>query len=333
MSTDASERTQPTRPRRARAGGDTTTAVVDGVSLSIQREARTDLYSTFRVGGPADYLVRVGSADDVLAALRWADAERLPVTIFGGGSNLLVSDAGIRGLVLVVRRTGRDAEADLEILEEDDTHVTVRVPAAAPSTWFGRLACERGWAGLSWLVGLPGNVGGAIVNNAGAHGGDMQQFLQSLRVVDLASGLQERDHDWLEAAYRYSRLKVAPRPRQEVVIDAVFRLPKGDAAALVAEADEFRAYRDRTQPTGACAGSIFKNPPGDFAGAVIERLELKGLRSGGAVVSELHANFIVNDQRGSAADIAALLARVQAIVAERTGQHLEPEVERIGDWG
>jgi UDP-N-acetylmuramate dehydrogenase len=230
MSTDASERTQPTRPRRARAGGETLSVVVDGITLSIQREARTDLYSTFRVGGPADYLVRVGSAAEVLAALRWADSEGLPVTIFGGGSNLLVSDAGIRGLVIGcpphrARRGSRPRHP------RGGRHARHRArPAAAPSTWFGRLACERGWAGLSWLVGLPGNVGGAIVNNAGAHGGDMQQFLQSLRVVDLASGLQERDHDWLEAAYRYSRLKVAPRPRQEVVIDAVFRLPKGDAA-------------------------------------------------------------------------------------------------------
>ena len=145
----------------------------DGVTIAIQPEARTDLYNTFRVGGPADYLVRAGNADEIGLALRWAREQSLPITIFGGGSNMLVSDRGIRGLVIVVRRPGKDAEAGLEVLEETGDEVLVRVPAAAPSNWFGRTAAERGWAGLAWLVGLPGNVGGAVVNNAGAHGGEI----------------------------------------------------------------------------------------------------------------------------------------------------------------
>lgn len=304
----------------------------NGVSIAIQRDARSDLYSTFRVGGPADYLVRAGTAEEIALAYRWARERALPVTIFGGGSNLLVSDRGIRGLVILVRRPGKDAEGGLEMLAEDDANVIVRVPAFAPSNWFGRTAAERGWAGMAWLVGLPGNVGGAIVNNAGAHGGEMKDHLISLRMVDADGNLLERDREWLEPAYRYSRLKHAPRPRELVVVDGTFRFERGDAAALKAEANEYGAYRDRSQPTGACAGSIFKNPAGDYAGAIVERCGLKGTRVGGAVVSEKHANFIVNDAGATAADIVELMTVIREEVQRQTGILLEPEIERIGDW-
>jgi len=302
-----------------------------GVTIAMQQDARSDLYSTFRVGGPADFLVRAGTAEEIALAYRWAQENDLPVTIFGGGSNLLVSDKGIRGLVVLVRRPGKDAEGGLEMLAEDGESVTVRVPAFAPSNWFGRTAAGRGWAGMAWLVGLPGNVGGAIVNNAGAHGGEMKDHLVSLRMVDTDGNLIEQKRDWLEPAYRYTRLKHAPRPRELVVVDGTFRFERGDAATLKAEADEYGAYRDRSQPTGACAGSIFKNPEGDYSGALVERCGLKGMRVGGAVVSEKHANFIVNDAGATAADIVGLMAAVQEEVQRQTGILLEPEIERIGD--
>jgi UDP-N-acetylmuramate dehydrogenase len=254
------------------------------------------------------------------------------VTIFGGGSNLLVSDKGVRGLVVLVRRPGKDAEGGLEVLGEDPETATVRVPAFAPSNWLGRTAAERGWAGLAWLVGLPGNVGGAIINNAGAHGGEMKDCLVTLRLVSSEGNLIERDRAWLEPAYRYTRLKHAPRPRELVVVDGAFRFPRGDVASSKAEADEYAAYRDRTQPTGACAGSIFKNPAGDYSGAIIERCGLKGTRVGGAVVSEKHANFIVNDAGATAAEIVELMTVVRDAVQRETGVVLEPEIERIGDW-
>lgn len=304
----------------------------DAATLAIQREARTDLYSTFRVGGPADFLTRAGTVDEIALAFRWAVEQGLPVTVFGGGSNLLVADAGIRGLVVVVRRPGKAAESGLQVLAEDDEGVLIRVPAAAPSNWLARTAAERGWGGLAWMVGLPGNVGGAVVNNAGAHGGETKDFLVSLRLVEEDGTLVERDREWLAPRYRGTRLKDVPRPRESIVVDATFRLSRGDAAALKAEAEEYAAYRDRTQPTGACAGSIFKNPEGDFAGAIVERCGLKGLRVGGAVVSEKHANFIVNNQGATAADVWALVQRVQAEVLRQTGVLLEPEVERTGDW-
>jgi UDP-N-acetylmuramate dehydrogenase len=317
---------------RTRVQGPPPLTVADGgTTLTIQPEARTDLYSTFRVGGPADFLTRAASADEVALACRWAREQGVPVTIFGGGSNLLVSDRGVRGLVILVRRPGKAAEAGLEELEGGDAPL-VRVPASAPSNWLGRTAAERGWAGLAWLVGLPGNVGGAVVNNAGAHGGEMGDFLVSLRLVDPSGGVIERDRAWLDPRYRYTRLKFAPRPRELVVLDATFRFQRGAPEQLGREADEYAEYRHRTQPTGACAGSIFKNPEGTYSGLLIEQAGLKGLRVGGAVVSEKHANFIVNDAGATAADIVALMARVQAEVAARTGIQLEPEIERIGDW-
>jgi UDP-N-acetylmuramate dehydrogenase len=318
---------------RARGKGAPPIEVADnGTTIAIQPEARTDLYTTFRLGGPADYLVRAGNAAEVALAYRWAQEQGVPVTIFGGGSNLLVADAGVRGLVVLVRRPGKDAEAGLEVLEDTPDDVLVRVPAAAPSNWFGRTAAERGWAGLAWLVGLPGNVGGAVVNNAGAHGGEMKDFLVSLRLVDADGNLVEHDRDWMEPRYRGTRLKYAARPRDLVVVDATFRFAKGAAEQLTREADEYADYRHRTQPTGACAGSIFKNPEGTYSGLLVEQCGLKGRRVGGAMVSLKHGNYIVNDEKATAADIIELMQVVQTEVERQTGIHLEPEVERIGAW-
>ncbi|HUG14846.1 MAG TPA: UDP-N-acetylmuramate dehydrogenase [Thermomicrobiales bacterium] len=302
-----------------------------GTTISIQPEARTDLYSTFRAGGPADYLTRAGTAPEVALAFRWARESNVPVTVFGGGSNLLVSDRGVRGLVIVVKRPGRDAESGLDV-RDDGERPLVRVPASAPSTWLGRTAAERGWRGMAWLVGLPGNVGGAVVNNAGAHGGEIKDFLVSLRMVNVAGEIVERDRAWLAPGYRFTTLKHAPPSRDLVVIDATFRFERGALDALKAEADEYADYRHRTQPTGACAGSIFKNPVGTYSGLLIEQCGLKGMRVGGAVVSDKHANFIVNDANASALDVVELMRRVQEHVARETGVELEPEIERIGDW-
>lgn len=317
---------------RREAFSDQHTIVGEGVQLTIQRDARTDLYSTFRVGGSADFLARAGTATEIQLALAWATAEGLPVIVFGGGSNLLVSDAGVRGLVLVVRRTGRDAENALEALEDGADGVVVRAPAAAPLTWLGRQAAERGWAGLSWAVGLPGNVGGAVVNNAGAHGVELQDSLHSLRVIDAAGSITERSRAWLEPEYRRTRLKAGGNPRTSVVLDVTLQLAHGDPAELLREADQHADYRHATQPTGKCAGSIFKNPEGTYSGLVIEQLGLKGTRVGGAVVSPKHANFIVNDGGASARDIVELIAVVQQAVREGTGIELSPEIEQIGEW-
>ena len=306
--------------------------VEDGVTLSIQQGARTDLFNTFRTGGPADFLVRAGTAAEIRLALAWAAGEELPVTVFGGGSNLLVADRGVRGLVLVVRRPGSAAEAALEVLDEDDHGALVRVPAAAPTNWLARTAAKRGWRGLAWAVGLPGNIGGALVNNAGAHAGELKDTLVGFRAIDADGSPIERERDWLEPRYRWTTLKALRQSKGVVVVDATFRFEQGDRIELVAEAEEYAAYRDGTQPTGACAGSIFKNPPGDYSGRLIEAAGLKGRRVGGAQVSPLHANFIVNTSGATSAQIVELIELVRGEVRRAFGVELETEIERVGDW-
>jgi UDP-N-acetylmuramate dehydrogenase len=304
--------------------------VTDGaVRLSIQQDARTDLYSTFRVGGPADYLVRAGTIEELQLAMAWARDQGLLVTIFGGGSNLLVSDQGVRGLVLVVRRPGQ--ESGIEVLEDSGHEVLVRVPATAPLSRVAKEAAERGWAGLSWAVGLPGNVGGATVNNAGAHGTELKDNLRSLRVLE-GGEVGEHDRAWLDPSYRRTRLKASGNPRESVVVDVDLLLPLGDAEELRAEGTRLADYRRRTQPTGACAGSIFKNPEGTYAGLVVEQAGLKGTAVGGALVSLKHANFIVNQGGATAGQIIELMALVQERVRDELGIDLHPEIERVGEW-
>ena len=318
----------------ARRTGKATPIIVerDGVSLSIQPDARLDLYSTFRVGGPADFLTRVGDAQEIALALDWAVEQDLPVTIFGGGSNMLVADKGVRGLVLVVRKPGRDAASELQVLDEDAETVVVSVPAAAPLTWLGREASQRGWVGLTWAVGLPGNIGGATVNNAGAHGTEFKDALVSLRLADGRGEIVEHAREWLSPEYRMTRLKARGNPKREVVVDVTLRLSRGSEDELRREADEHADYRHRTQPTGKCAGSIFKNPPGDFSGRIIEELGLKGTRVGGAEVSPKHANFIVNEEGATASEIVELIELVQERVMAATGIGLQTEIERVGEW-
>lgn len=288
------------------------------------------LHTTWRIGGPADFLVRAPAPDDLIAAVAWGRAEGMPVTVMGGGSNLLVGDGGIRGLVVLSRTPGERAER-LVAAEDRGDHVILRVGAAAPLSWVGRYASERGWAGMDWGVGLPGTIGGATVNNAGAHGTELKDHLESVVVLDNTGSVQEHPHAWLTPAYRFTRIKASARPRPFTVLETVLRLPKADRAELIRLADEHAQYRKLTQPTGACAGSTFTNPPGDFAGRLLEAAGLKGYRVGGVAFSTKHSNFIVNDGRAAAADVRELIASAQAQVRERFGIQLEPEIEEIGE--
>ena len=287
-------------------------------------------HTTWRVGGPADVLVRASNPDDLLAALAWGRGLGLPVTVIGGGSNLLVGDRGIRGLVILARTPGERAEG---LLQADDrgNHVVLRVGAQAPLSWVGRYAAERGWAGLDWGVGLPGTIGGATVNNAGAHGTELKDHLLAVVVCDNGGEIREYPGEWLNASYRLTRLKSATRPRPLVVVASVFRLPKGDTKELVRLADEHADFRKLTQPTGACAGSTFANPDGDFAGRLLEVAGLKGHRIGGAQFSPKHANWIVNTGGATAAEVRELIAYARAVVRDRFGVDLRPEVEEIGE--
>lgn len=306
------------------------TIPLPGTEATIQRDAPMSMHTTMRIGGPADFLVRASTPELIEAAAAWAGTEELPVTVIGGGSNLLVADAGIRGLVIVVRTPGQKAGDLLEVEDEGDA-VLLRVAAQAPISWVGRTAAERGWSGMDWAVGLPGQIGGAVVNNAGAHGTEVKDHLEGLEVLE-DGVLRELDRSWLEPAFRMTRIKGTPRPRPWIVTRAIFRLPKGDPRALVALADEHAQFRKDTQPTGACSGSIFVNPEGDFAGRLLEQAGVKGAAVGGAQFSTKHANWIVNSGNATAADAWELILQAREIVREREGVTMRPEIERVGAW-
>ncbi|HEX5505929.1 MAG TPA: UDP-N-acetylmuramate dehydrogenase [Thermomicrobiales bacterium] len=298
--------------------------------LRLLRDEPVARYTSFRVGGPADYLARPANLDELRAALVWAAGAGLPVRLIGGGSNLLVADRGVRGLAIVYHHERQEIVA-----EETGDAVRVTAPAQVGLSKLGRHCCERGWAGLDWAVGLPGTVGGAVANNAGAHGTEMIDNLEGVTVLTPGGELATHPAAWLEARYRHTIIRSpdpAERPPGIAVVAATLRLRRGDRAALLALADEHAAWRKANQPRKPCAGSIFKNPPGSYAGLLIEEVGLKGYRVGGAQISPQHANFIVNVGGATGADVLALIREAQRIVLEARGIALETEVEFVGDW-
>lgn len=302
----------------------------DAPHLKVQRDAPMSLSTTWRIGGPADLLVRAPTPADVVAAARWADREGMPVTVVGGGSNLLVGDGGVRGLVIVARTPGERA-AGLVSVEDRGDAVELTVAAQAPLSWVGRYASERGLAGMDWGVGLPGTIGGATVNNAGAHGTEQKDALVAVEVLTAEGDVETHDRAWLEPAYRHTRIKASQRPRVHTVLSATFLLPKDDPARLIALADEHADYRRRTQPTGQCAGSTFANPPGDYAGRLLEAAGLKGFAVGPVSFSTKHGNFIVNAGGGTASQVRELIAAGREAVRERFGVELATEIEEVGE--
>ncbi len=235
----------------------------------------------------------------------------------------MIADAGIRGLVIQVRAEGIRIDGERLIAEAG-----VQMARAATE------AQKAGLTGLEFGLAIPGTVGGAVWANAGAHDGDIAGVIDSAGVLAADGTEGSLEAADLGFAYRDSRFKhVAEGAPPELVMDATFHLTPADPAAIAASLDEIRTWRRTHQPLGIpSAGSVFRNPAGDSAGRLIEAAGLKGTRIGGASVSEKHANFIVNDQRGTAADVRRLAEHVRAVVAERAGVTLEPEIEFVGDW-
>jgi UDP-N-acetylmuramate dehydrogenase len=302
--------------------GEALTTVLRRWGLTLQRGVPLARFTTARIGGPADALVIVEEVPALAEVVRAAWADGIPVTLLGGGSNVLVSDRGVRGLVVVNRARDLRFERDGRVWAAS---------GAALST-LARLCAERGWAGLEWGVGIPGTVGGAVVGNAGAHGGDIAGCLESVELLLPEGEVVTWSAAQLELGYRTSRLKTWPHPRRPVILTARFALRPADPEVLLERIAAFHAYRRRTQPGGASIGSMFRNPPGDYAGRLIEAAGLKGARCGGVVISPLHANFFINEGNGTAADVRALMAEAQRRVWERFGVLLEPEIEMIGEW-
>lgn len=292
----------------------------------LQRNVPLAPFTSFRIGGPADFLVQIRRMDDLVAVLDALYAAQMPYLLLGGGSNVLVSDAGVRGLVLV-NQCKHITWPDTAVQDP----VKVMVETGAPLAGFAREAIKRGLAGMSWAVSIPGTIGGAIVGNAGAHGREIADVFVSAQVWHQGR-IEVWEKDAMAFAYRRSRLKASGLTPPPVVLTATLQLEPDIGGQAAAEASRYVEHRRRTQPIDKSAGSIFKNPPGDYAGRLIDAVGLKGHCVGDACISEKHANFIVNRGRATAADVVALMNLARREVWQRFHILLEPEILLVGDW-
>lgn len=298
--------------------------------VPVRRDVTLAPFTTFKVGGPADLLVEPVTADQLVSAVALAFRHGVPVTMLGGGSNVLVADAGVRGLV-VRWRSGTVGPVGKDLVRAD-----------APVTINGlvRWTIAHGYAGLEAWAGTPGTVGGAIHGNAHWKGQNIGEVVESVRLLRPDGTLLQVPADRMDFAYDHSRLQQS----REIVLWVAFRLQPGHATeGLRAVARESLAFRKATQPLGLpSAGCIFQNPdpvtdrlpPGTprSAGALIDRAGLKGARVGGAAVSTVHANFLVNEGGATATDVRALIDRCRSAVCEQSGVTLRDEVVYLGDW-
>jgi UDP-N-acetylmuramate dehydrogenase len=293
----------------------------------VLRDAPLAPYTTFKVGGPADWLVHARSADDIRAAVAVARESGLHVTVLGGGSNVLIADGGVRGLVIRVHG------GDVTRISAE----RIRADAGLTINGLVRWTINRGIAGLEAWAGTPGTVGGAVHGNAHFKGRMIGELIESVEIATRDGELRRLGVGEMEFGYDRSRLQRS----REIAIAADFRVGDGDPAALRAVARESLAYRKRTQPLeSASAGCIFQNPdpavdrvPDGIpwsAGALVDRAGLKGSREGHASVSPTHGNFIVNDGRASAADIRQLIERCRGAVHEKFGVALRDEIVYLG---
>ncbi len=305
--------------------------------------------STWRIGGPARYYAAPASEAQLRADLRLAAQEQLPVLAVGGGSNLLFSDRGYDGLILQLpgcrpsdlgARSDETSHLDALVGETSDLDPTGgRMPcrgagivqlAAADSlaTTVRRLA-ERGWAGLHWAESIPGTVGGAIINNAGAYGGQIADRLESVRVMRPDGTEETWPAERLALTYRSSALK-GHEPTQAFLLSGAFRLERASSQELIEAIEEIRRRRHRKLPSLPSCGCVFRNPEGQVAGRLIEEAGLCGLRAGDAEVSGQHANFIVNRGHARAEDVLQLIREVRERVRQAFGLELALEVQLVG---
>ena len=292
--------------------------------MTPERDVRLAAFTSLHVGGKADFFVLAHTGQDLADGLAWARDNGVPVRVIGGGSNLLVAEAGVEGLVIKAANTRINVE---------DRHgqPVLEAEAGANLARTARSMAKQGFGGLEWAANVPGTVGGAAVNNAGAFGGETAECLISVTLLDPGGNRVRLNADELGYAYRASVLK--RRERGDIAVERVeLRL----AASTPAQADglvkQFNAQRMRSQPRVLSAGSVFANPEGTFAGKLIEEAGLKRMSVGRAEISDQHANFIVNPGGATARDVFALMRQAQDVVYERAGIWLRPEIELLGRW-
>ncbi len=281
-------------------------------------------YTSFRVGGPAEVFAEPDTLEELGTLVALLHQESVAYFLLGGGTNILISDKGIRGVVI---KLGEGF--DYSRWEENGDRAQVQVGAAHSLGRFVREAVGKGYGGVEFAEGIPGSAGGGLLMNAGAFGGELSRVVEAISGICPNGTLVRLPGDELGFAYRRTTL-----PPGLIVVEIEFRLGRERQEVLLAAMLDAQRKRQRTQPHGyPNAGSIFKNPPGTYAGRLIEAAGLKGLSQGKAQVSEHHANFIVNTGGASAADVRVLMTQIQQIVWEKNGVWLEPEVRLVGEWG
>ncbi len=274
-------------------------------------------YTTWQIGGPAEVFYRPESSEACCRAIECAHQAGLPVFYLGAGSNVLIADAGLKGLVVQTGKLNR-------IKNEKNSMVA---EAGVSLATLSQNALQAGLTGLEFVCGIPGTLGGAVINNAGAHGRETADVVKTVKTVDSQGLIRVYQQEELEFAYRSSVLK----GKNELIIEVSLKLAEGERNAVRRTMDEYRRLRREKQAVGLPnAGSIFKNPPGDYAGRLIEEAGLKGLSVGDAQVSLKHANFIVNKGRAKASDVLALIEEVQKTVRKKYSVELETEVVLMG---
>lgn len=277
-------------------------------------------HTTFRVGGPADYYAVPKNGEEVKKIIALCKEANMPYYILGNGSNLLVGDKGYRGVVIQIYKEMN------EIVVEGNK---IKVQAGALLSRIGNIALNAGLTGFEFAAGIPGAIGGAVVMNAGAYGGEMKDILEDVTVLTPEGEMLNLKNEELELGYRTS----AVAKNGYIVLGATIVLEPGDKEEIKAKMDELRVQRTTKQPLEyPSAGSTFKRPEGYFAGKLIQDAGLRGFQVGGAQVSEKHCGFVINKENATAADIVELMNQVSAIVKEKFGVELEPEVKRLGEF-
>lgn len=288
-------------------------------SIRVRRNEELRHHTTFKIGGPADLFVEPKDVKELSFVLQTIHNSNLPVTIIGSGSNILVKDKGIRGVVVSIKEM-------MQIMDCNDT--TLCIGAGHMLKDVSEFAWSNGLTGLEFAIGIPGTLGGAVFMNAGAYDGEMSHIVSAVRAVDFEGHIKEYDAAHLDFGYRHSVF----HDNHEVIAEVIMTLEPGDKTTIKARMDELTEKRESKQPLEfASAGSTFKRPPGYFAGTLIEQTGLKGFAVGDAQVSEKHAGFVINTGSATANDVLNLIQEVQNRVYAAHGVRLEPEVRMIGE--
>lgn len=276
-------------------------------------------HTTFRIGGPADYLATPTNVDELLALINIAKENELPITLIGNGSNLLVRDKGIRGLVIKIANQMAGESIEGNVLTFD---------AGISLALASHKAAKLGFTGMEFASGIPGTIGGAAYMNAGAYDGEMKNIIKSVRILKEDGTIEELSDEEMQFGYRKSVIQGT----KDIVVSVTVELTPGDKQAIYAKMADFNERRTSKQPLDKpSAGSTFKRPPGYFAGTLIDQAGLKGYTVGGAQVSEKHAGFVINIGDATCADVLQLIKDVQDKIMEINGVKLETEVLVLGE--